>query len=232
MPADLHYLACERPLPQCAGDVSRFIKAHRIRYVIVDSVAYACGGSPEASDIATDYKRHVQTWGVGSLHLAHVTKAGSTEFPFGSAFWHNGARSTWYVDATKGRTERAPDGQIVYQETDLTLHHRKSNTGPLEEHPRHVRMIVDDREGRIRLVSGAVSETRTLPSSISVPEQIRRALLAGPLSREGMGAALPAVSRDTLQRTLRRAIKEGWLHEGASGLSVIPAGSQGLSVAA
>ncbi|MEJ1731141.1 hypothetical protein SMA90_32955, partial [Escherichia coli] len=49
------------------------------------------------------------------LSLAHVTKDGDGRYPFGSAFWHHLARTTWSVERVGG------DGHKVL------LRHRKHN---------------------------------------------------------------------------------------------------------
>src|SRR5688572_23072859 len=101
-----HYLRCERPLRDEIDAIVRFVTANRIQYVIVDSVGFAAGANPESSETAIAYASAVRRLGagVGSLHLAHVTKlsedAPDPKYPFGSIFWHNFARMTWYVKRT------------------------------------------------------------------------------------------------------------------------------------
>jgi hypothetical protein len=69
-------------------------------------------GPPEAADSAADYFRALRTLNMGSLHIAHVTKAeGGDQKPFGSTFYHNGARSTWFVQ----RSEDSGDGRLVVE---------------------------------------------------------------------------------------------------------------------
>ncbi len=61
---------------------------------------------------------------IGSLHVAHISKAdGSDQKPFGSAFWHNGARATWYVKRAEGDSDEA--------RVTIALYNRKANLGPL-----------------------------------------------------------------------------------------------------
>ena len=81
--------------------------------------------------MATSYANYVRSLGVGSLHLAHMTKGGDAAKmkPFGSVFWHSSARSSWYFEA-----ERSKSG-LDFDTTDLTLFHRKTNFGPLEREP-------------------------------------------------------------------------------------------------
>ncbi|MGE0706166.1 MAG: hypothetical protein AB7P22_19775, partial [Vicinamibacterales bacterium] len=72
--------------------MSRIAHDERLDFAIYDSVAFACDGPPEAAEVAADYFRAVRSIGIGSLHVAHVSKAeNADQRPFGSAFWHNGA---------------------------------------------------------------------------------------------------------------------------------------------
>lgn len=201
MPRDLHYWTCERPLAQCADEIRRYVKKHAIGYVIVDSIAYACGGNPESSEVAAEYKRYAQSLGVGSLHLAHVPKNGNREKPFGSTFWHNSARSTWYVHRlATHKPRRNAHGQIAYQETVLQWFHCKSNTGPLETEERTMRLIVDNQKGTIAL------KPEGLPGSPrrTVADRIATVLGNGALTADELCARLPAVKADSLKRTVRR----------------------------
>jgi hypothetical protein len=92
------YLRCHRPLVHEVEHLARVVVDARVEYAIYDSVAFACDGAPEAAEVAGNYFRGVKAIGIGSLHVAHVWKAeGADQRPVGSAFWHNGARSTWFA---------------------------------------------------------------------------------------------------------------------------------------
>lgn len=84
-----------------AGAVTELIKELDIGYVMVDSAIYACAGAdaytPEA---ATKYSLAISQFGRPVLTLAHKTKSkDDQDKPFGSVFWHNGARLIISVDA-------------------------------------------------------------------------------------------------------------------------------------
>jgi len=92
------YVHCERPLTAEADRLRRIVRDEGIEYAVYDSIAFACDGPPEAAEVAGRYFRAVRSIGIGGLHVAHVSKAEDADRkPFGSAFWHNGARATWYV---------------------------------------------------------------------------------------------------------------------------------------
>ncbi len=91
-----------------AGSVAELIKELRVDYVIVDSAIYACVGAdaytPEA---ATKYSLAISQFGKPVLTLAHKTKSKDEQSkPFGSVFWHNGARLIISVDAKGYDDER------------------------------------------------------------------------------------------------------------------------------
>lgn len=105
----VHYLRCDKPLVLEADRIEREIHRLGITYWIADSVGFATGGPPEAAEHALAYFRVVRQLGIGSLHLAHINRSEQgTDKPFGSAFYHNSARATWFLqrsaeqaDATK-----------------------------------------------------------------------------------------------------------------------------------
>lgn len=99
----LRYLRCERALVHEADRMRQVVREAPIDYLVCDSVGYACQGSPEDAENANNYFRAVRQIGLGSLHVAHVTKNTETNEhkPFGSVFWHNSARATYYVKSTE-----------------------------------------------------------------------------------------------------------------------------------
>ncbi len=101
---NLDHVIIVRPIAaiwDIAGNVAELIKELKIDYVIVDSALYACTGAdaytPEA---ATKYSLAITQFRKPVLTLAHKTKSkDDQDKPFGSVFWHNGARLTISVDA-------------------------------------------------------------------------------------------------------------------------------------
>lgn len=92
------YARCERPLTHEVDRLRRIVKEGEIEYCFYDSIAFACDGPPESAEIAGKYFRALRQIGPGCMNIAHITKGeNGDQKPFGSAFWHNGARSTWYA---------------------------------------------------------------------------------------------------------------------------------------
>lgn len=121
---DVRYVRCERPLVHEIDGLKRVVRDEKIEFAVFDSIAFACDGPPEAAEIAGEYFRAVRQMGpIGTLHIAHINKSGdgSEMKPFGSTFWHNGARSTWYV--TLGEPLMS-GGQV------MNVFPRKCNLGP------------------------------------------------------------------------------------------------------
>jgi hypothetical protein len=118
------YARCERPLAYETDRLRRIVRDEGIHFAVFDSVAFACDGPPEAAEIAGRYFRAVRQIGVGSLHLAHVSRAeNADQRPFGSAFWHNGGRATWYVK----EADESAGGDVL----NIGLFNRKANLGRL-----------------------------------------------------------------------------------------------------
>jgi hypothetical protein len=165
----VHYLRCDRPLIAEADRIAREVRRLSIDYTINDSIAFATGGPPEAAEHATAYFRAVRQIGVGSLHLAHITKGeNSDQKPFGSSFWHNSARATWYVKQASAST----DGQRV----QIGLFNRKSNL--TRRHPA-VGFEFDFGPEATVVSSVNLAEVEDLAGELPLWQRIKHALQAG-----------------------------------------------------
>lgn len=116
------YARCERPLTVEGDRLVRIIQDEKVGFVICDSIAVACDGPPESAEAAAAYFRMVRQFNTGSLHIAHINRGEQAEMkPFGSSFWHNLARSTWFAK----KSESSNLDTLV-----LGLFQRKANLGP------------------------------------------------------------------------------------------------------
>lgn len=195
MPDALYYCRCERPLTVEADRLQRVVREHSIDYSIYDSIAFACHGRPEDAEIAGAYFRAVRQIGGGSLHIAHVNKSEENDKkPFGSSFWHNGARSTWNVQAIddKGDTLR------------LGLFNRKSNLGPLRP-PVGYALTFTDIATTFRRVD--VADSPDLATRLSVRQRMAHLLKRGSLPAEEVAEAIEA-DVETVKREARRRKNE------------------------
>ncbi len=185
------YCRCERPLITEADRLQRITRDERIEYAIFDSIAFACDGPPEAAEVASRYFRAVRQIGCGSLHVAHVTKSeNNDQRPFGSAFWHNGARSTWYVQAAE-----PTDGTMR-----LGLFHRKANLGPLRP---AVSYLINFLPNKTEFHQAGIAESPDLADKLSVRSRMILLLKRGSLTSNEI-ADHTGADLETVRRTARR----------------------------
>jgi len=123
MPKALFYVTCERPMADEVDRLVRLVQEHRIQYVVCDSMVFALNG-PADDEHASIYFRAIRQLKVGTLNVAHTTKADDDREKqvYGSVFFQNGARSIWFAQ----RAENNPIGEL-----NIGLYHRKSNVGEL-----------------------------------------------------------------------------------------------------
>lgn len=121
------YRQMVRPLADDAAVLRAEISQHAVDFVIVDSLAPACGAEPEGADAAVRTFTALRSFGAVTRQvIAHVSKAGADQRtgatrPFGSVFVQNLARNVWEVR----KTEDEGADHLV-----LGLYHRKFNSGP------------------------------------------------------------------------------------------------------
>jgi hypothetical protein len=187
------YARCERPLVSEVDRLRRIVREGGIEYSVFDSVAFACDGPPEAAEVAGRYFRTVRQIGGGSLHVAHVSKAeGAKEKPFGSVFWANGARSTWYVQLAE-----ASAGTDVLQ---IGLFNRKSNLGRLRP-PLGFNISFGEEVTTFRRTD--VADSPDLAVNLSVRQRAFYALRKGSMDPERLAEEIDS-DLQTVKRTIRR----------------------------
>ncbi len=187
------YARCERPLVYEVDRLCRIVQDNRIEYAVFDSVAFACDGPPEAAEVAGRYFRAVRQIGGGSLHIAHVSKAENADKkPFGSTFWHNGARSTWYVKLAEGVENSAV--------LSVGFFNRKSNLGQLSR-PIGFSVAFGDNETVFR--PAEVADSPDLAGQLSVRQRMAHLLRRGAMSPDAVAEEIEA-DLETVKRTARR----------------------------
>lgn len=179
------------PLWKQAGELAELVKVTQSTYVVVDSLVPACAGvdplKPEAAGL---YAAGLEQLDVPALSLAHVTKAEDLRYPFGSAFWHHLARTTWSL------SEYAP-GRVL-------LEHRKHNNyAPMAStivsttwHEGHLGEVSE--QGFAGVLLARVLRVLTEPMTIG---EILVAL-ADEQVEDG-----PQLKADSVRHALRRALK-------------------------
>jgi hypothetical protein len=203
------YACCDRPLVHEADRLRRLARDASLDYAVFDSVAFACDGPPEAAEVASSYFRAVRQIGGGSLHVAHITKSdGGDRKPFGSVFWHNSARCTWFVKAAEG----SDDSDTL----TLGFFNRKSNLGPIQA-PLGFR--VDFTPEATVFTKTQVADCCDMVSQLSVRQRMASLLRHGPLTFEQI-----AEETDAELKTVRR---ESYRYKKL--FVVLPGGKVGLA---
>ncbi|MBM3740437.1 MAG: hypothetical protein FJW39_32195 [Acidobacteria bacterium] len=194
------YARCSKPLVDEVDRLARTVHSHKIEFGIFDSIAFACDGPPEAAEVAGNYLRAVRSLGIGSLNLAHISKAdGGDQKPFGSAFWHNGARSTWFA--------KLADGHPGDPEVTVGLFNRKANLGPRLPAVGFAVRFEDERTTFSRV---DLADVDTLAGRLSTYERITAALKRGPMTVAALAEEIEA-KVDTCEKTVKRWVSKGHL---------------------
>jgi hypothetical protein len=188
------YARCEKPLVYEIDRLRRIVKEFGIDYAFYDSVAFACDGAPESAEIAGKYFRAVRQIGPGSLHIAHVTKSeGGEDKPFGSVFWHNGSRSTWYAKIA----DSSQDGKTM----SLGLFNKKSNLGQISK-PIGFQIKFSDTSTFFSKCNPI--DIPELAEGMSIRQRMRHLLKQGALPLEQIAERIGAKT-DSVRRTVQRA---------------------------
>ena len=177
------------PLADMLPALRRKVTKDNIGLVIVDSAALAAGAEPERAETAIRYFNALSTLGVPSITVAHETKAGEDQWPFGSIFYHNSARATFNVKLLQEQEQNV---------THIGLFNRKANNSRLEAPIGAVIKFSDE----------SVSITREdldaeWSAEISVRKRLVTALRAGEMSCNQLAEETGA-KPDTVRRTLNR----------------------------
>ncbi len=95
----IHYWSAQGiPLTNDVHSVRKLYKKTEAVLLIVDSLSRACGDDLKSQEVVSAYSNAIARIGAtASISIAHVTKDQGTQHPFGSVFWHNDPRLTWYV---------------------------------------------------------------------------------------------------------------------------------------
>lgn len=191
---DIKYLRCERPFCYMVEAVRRVVREERLTHAIFDSVVFACDGAPENAEVASRYFQALRQLGsLGSMHIAHVTKAeGADKKPFGSTFWHNAARSTWNVKLAGSM----PGDKTI----SIGLYHRKANLGALQPAVGFDIRFADDTTTFKRVDLADVPE---LAANLSVRQRMALTLRHGSLTPTALAEEIDA-DVETVRRTARR----------------------------
>ncbi len=187
------YCRCERPLTSEADRLRRVVRDNNVDYAVYDSIVFACDGRPEDAEVAGRYFRSVREVGCGSLHIAHVNRSEENDKkPFGSSFWHNGARSTWFVQAT----EQAGDEHTLR----LGFYNRKANLGPIRS---PASFNIEFGPDRTVFQRADIADSPELAGKMSIRQRMMHLLKRGSLPASDIAIEIDA-DVETIKREARR----------------------------
>jgi hypothetical protein len=192
---DLAYIRCTRSIHDERDRLRRFVRRYQIDCAIVDSVGLACGGEPESADVAIRFVNAVAELVPAALGIAHVTKSAADKAPdkpFGSAYWHDSARRTWYARTVP---EPGAGGALV------GLYNRKVNDGPIA--PPFALSFAFDPE-RVTIARQDVRDVPELDAQRTIQARMRDLLgRSGPMELHAIAADLDA-KVDTVKKAALR----------------------------
>lgn len=195
MPGDLVYAECTRPLIVEADRLARIVGNLHLDFAVFDSVVPACGSKPEDADQAASYFRAVRNIGgpaFTSLHIAHITKSENGDAkPFGSVFWSNLIRQSWFVKA-----EEPQPGEAI----TIGLYPRKHNLGPKGV---AIGFAVSFLEDQIAIWPTDLNEIPELAGRLPLWQRMMAALKKGPQTVAYLAEALEAKPNSIEQAALR-----------------------------
>ena len=191
---DILYVPCQvnGPLNHQVERIQRQFQDHRIDYAVIDSVGLATDGPPEEAASALSFFQALARLEVGSLLTAHTNRDGDTSKPFGSVYWHNSARQTWFI-----KRERANGTSSV----DVALFNRKVNDGAQREKPIGLRFQFSDSTTTIR--QREIASIPELEAQTYIRDRMAHALTAGAKTAAELAVELEA-SVNTIIQTAKR----------------------------
>lgn len=168
----IHYIDSEGvPLPELRDTLRRTIERHDVKLLIIDAAGDACGGEPEKAGTVLAYFNACAELKATRLHIAHVTNTeldASARRPFGSRYWHNRARRTWFV-----KRDQEEDSDDI----DVGFICRKVNDGRLPK-PEGFHITFDGTSGPVRIVHQDFREVAAFEADQTIADRVERFLAA------------------------------------------------------
>ncbi len=175
-----------------------------IEVLLIDSAIPACGGEAESPKVAQqlftalqDIKRDISSIIVGHVTKEAASRRGKTESPFGSTVWRDRARMTFELRSSQKKNSNV---------TEMALHQRKSNMGPILQYPLGYRLTWPSVDSGMITVEGFdVQTNKELVGDFTHTQQAWIYITEnGPTSTDELSEMLD-VSKTILSSTLSRA---------------------------
>ena len=189
VPEGIYWRKMVEPLMAEFPAVNQQVMECNIKLVVVDSAATAAL-EPEKAESAIAYFKALRSLNTTTATIAHDTKAtkGLGQYPFGSVFWRNLARSLFYVKADRNQEDVA-----------ISLKHTKANNGR-RLNPMGFKFHFN--EDGVFISNVSASEYQDLAKDIPVHARLMEALTE-PQSVNQL-AELLDLTTDTVGKALRR----------------------------
>lgn len=201
------YRRCRRPLHQDVHRIALEVARKKVRFVVIDSAALACGGDLSSPDSAIKLQQSLDAIGSAALVLAHVPKSvqeGQETSPYGTVFFRELARNVWEV-------QRAKDSNPAR----IALHQKKDNFNP--PHP-SLGFELTFSSQAVRVAHYDPTQEPEFEDKLPVPARIRNYLEGtSPQTAEQIAEGL-RMKLPTVKSALSRGAKERkWMMLGGAG---------------
>lgn len=207
----IHYFGCDRPLVEEADRLRREAGRLGLEYLVLDSAGFGTAGPPEAAEEALKYFRALRQVGLGAHLLAHVNRSeNGDQKPFGSAFWHNSARATWFAKQVSVSADN--------KRLSVGLINRKANLTRL--HPAIGFEFDFTDDARVRVSKIDVAGVEELAAQLPLWQRMKAAVAHTPQTFASLAEQLGA-NIETLERTVRRKTGLFTRVSGADGITRI-----------
>ena len=188
IPDGVFYRHMHQTLGNDFEKLNQVVIEHSIDLIIVDSGGPAVG-EPELSGPTYEYFKALRALGVTNLTIAHMSKTGRENEPFGSIVWRNQPRANFRVfsDSQPGSSQRV-----------VGLKQTKSNNGKL--HPQCA-YVLDFGDRTVEVTKGDIADIPVMEQGLPIWQRITRALSMGALRAKDIAEVL-----DLDERQVRNAI--------------------------
>jgi hypothetical protein len=171
------YRRCNRPFVDDILPIRDIIAKRSIQFLVCDSLSFGAKSPIESSESALGYQQALRECGdIGSLHIAHINRSEQgDQRPFGSTYWHNMARATWFLK----RGEHSP----YPNEITVGLYNKKAN---LSGHHAPFAQRIVFTPGHIEIGPGGLDTDTDLIDKLNVVQKIEIALREGPKTQAAL----------------------------------------------
>ena len=202
----VNYLPCTNIFSESVDYYRRAMDEVKADFIIIDSLAGACGGDLSASEPATRFFNAVRMLKTTVLILAHNPKNVKGEKTvYGAAIFEHRARSVWECKAVM------EEGSDIL---DMGLFHRKVNIGSRLK-PFGLRFEYSPVSITVQSINvKAVPEFR---KALSIKAQVYQALCDMHMTVDELTDYLTPVKKNTIEVSISRLKKDGAIVELADG---------------